>query len=88
MEKVELEVEMDIGLVDEAYNLAQRYFGDESEASLERVLELAFRMRQLWSRSVERGQLETDEVVSKWEFPESTAKQENNSSIQDWLFRR
>jgi len=37
---------------------------------------------------VEKGQQETDEAISTWEFPELTMKQENNGSIQNWLFRR
>ena len=88
MEKVELDIEMGNDLIAKTYDLALRYFGDDSDASLAQVLELAFRMRYLWSHSVKQGQLETDEVISKWEFQESTTNQENNVSIQNWLFRR
>ena len=88
MEMVELDIEMDSDLIAKTHELAVKYFGDDREASLARVLELALRMRFLWSYSVTQGQSETDEAVSKWEFPESTIKPDNNGSIKDWLFRR
>jgi hypothetical protein len=88
VEMIELDVEVDNNLTFKIRELAVRYFGDDSEVSLAQVLEVAFKMRSLWSHSVKQGQLETDEVVSKWEFPESTTNRENNVSIQNWLFRR
>ncbi len=47
MEIVELEIEMDNGLIAKARDLALRYFGDDSDESMARVLEVAFRMRCL-----------------------------------------
>jgi hypothetical protein len=88
VEIIELDIAMDNNLVTKTRELAVQYFGDDSEASLAQVLELAFRMRSLWSRSVRMGQQETDESVSKWEFPESQTNRENNGNIQNWLFRR
>ena len=88
MEMAELDIEMNNDLVGKTYNLAQRYFGDNSDASLAQVLELAFRMRSLWGRAVKVGHQETDEAVSDWEFSESTVNRDNNGSIQNWLFRR
>ena len=88
MEMVELDIEMGNDLIAKTYDLALPHFGDDSEASLAQVLEVAFRMRSLWSHSAKEGQLETDEAVSKWAFSESTTNRENNVSIQNWLFRR
>ncbi len=88
MEMVELEIEMNNELITKTRNLALRYFGDDTDVSLARVLEVAFKMRLLWSQSVRTGQYETGEAVSAWEFPESQANQENNGTIQNWLFRR
>jgi len=88
VEMIELDIGMDNNLTAKTRELAVRYFGDASDASLAQVLEMAFTMRCLWSRSVTRGQQETSEAVSTWEFPESTVKQENSDSIQNWLFRR
>ena len=88
MEMVDLGVEMDNDLIAKTRDLAIRYFGDASDTSLAQVLEMAFTMRCLWSRSVTRGQQDTSEAVSTWEFPESTVKQEDSDGIQDWLFRR
>jgi hypothetical protein len=88
MEMVDLDVEMDNDLIAKIRDLAVKYFGDDSDASLTQVIEMAFTMRCLWSRSVRMGQQETDEAISTWEFPESTVKQESSDSIQNWLFRR
>jgi hypothetical protein len=88
VETVELEIEMDNELMTKARNLAFRYFGDDTDASLAQVLEVAFRMRCLWSRSIGKGQAETEEAVSKWEFPESPVTGENDDIIRGWLFRR
>ena len=71
METVELEIEMDNELITKTRNLALRYFGDDTDASLAQVLEAAFRMRCLWARSIRHCQAETEEAVSKWEFPVS-----------------
>ena len=88
MEMVELDIEMDSGLIAKTRDLAVRYFGDDGDASLAQVLEVAFRMRCLWSHSVKDGQLDTNEVVSKWEFAESPVTGENSGTIHHWLFRR
>ena len=88
MEMIELDIAMPNDLITKTCDLAVRYFGDDSDASLAQVLEMAFTMRCLWSRSVRMGQQDTDEAVSTWEFPESTTNRENNVSIQNWLFRR
>ena len=88
METVELEIEMDNELITKTRNLALRYFGDDTDVSLAQVLEVAFRMRCLWSRSIGKGEAETEEAVSKWEFPESPVTGKNGNNIGDWLFRR
>ena len=88
MEMVDLDIEMGNDLIAKTRSLAVRYFGNDSEASLAQVLEVAFNMHSLWSHSVKQGQSETDEVVSKWEFTESTTYQENSEAVQNWLFRR
>jgi len=88
VEMVNLDIEMDNDLIAKTRDLALRYFGDDDDASLAQVLEVAFQMRCLWSHSVKEGELETDEAVSKWEFAESPVTQENNGTIGRWLFRR
>ena len=88
MEMVELDIEMGNDLIAKTRDLAVRYFGDDGDASLAQVLEVAFTMRCLWSRSVKEGRLETDEAVSKWEFAESPVTDENSGTIRSWLFRR
>lgn len=87
MEMVELDIEMDNNLVARAHDLAKQYFGNDSEASMARLLDLAFKMRSLWRHSIISGQQDTDEAISNWEFPESSEKRDNNG-IQNWLFRR
>ena len=88
MEMIDLDIGMDNNLIAKTRALAVRYFGDDSEVSLAQVLEVAFRMRCLWSHSVRRGQQETDEAVSSWEFPNQLVAGENTDTISDWLFRR
>ena len=88
METVELEIALNTELTTKIRNLALRYFGDDTDASLAQVLEVAFRMRCLWSGSIIKGQGETDEAVSKWEFPESPITGENDGKIAGWIFRR
>ena len=68
--------------------LSIKLYGDDSEASYKRVVETALQMRIVWSRLVERGQQETDEAVSRWEFSESPVTEKNTGTISDWLFRR
>jgi hypothetical protein len=88
METVEFEIEMDNDLIHKARKLAIRYFGDDTDASLARVIELAVRIRCLWSGSVEKGRDDTEEAVSQWEFHQSLGISENGDSINEWLFRR
>ncbi len=88
MERVQLDVDMEDDLIAKTRDLAVRYFGDDSDESLAQVLEVAFRIRCLWSRSVGRGRQETDEAVSSWECAESPITEESNGTIRDWLFRR
>jgi hypothetical protein len=88
VEMVELNIEIDNDLIAKTRDLALRYFGDDGDASLAQVLEVAFTMRCLWSHSVKEGQLETDDAVSKWEFAESPVTQEKSGTIRHWLFRR
>jgi len=84
----ELEIYLDRRLLEGIRELAIKHYGEDSESSRRHVIETALEMRIIWSNSIERGQQETDEAVSKWEFPESTATRENSDSIQNWLFRR
>ncbi len=88
MEMAELDIEMDDNLVTRTRELASRYCGDDSDASLAQVLELAFRMRSMWGRMVKIGKQDNDEAISSWKFPESTMNRDNNGNIQSWLFRR
>ena len=87
MEMVELDIEMDNNLVARAHDLAKQYFGNDSEESMARLLDLAFKMRSLWRQSIISGQQDTEEAISNWKFPESSEKT-NNNGIQNWLFRR
>ncbi len=68
--------------------LAIKLYGDDSEASRKRVVEMALEMRIVWSHLVERGQQETDEAVSRWEFSDLPVAGENSAVIRQWLFKR
>ena len=84
----DLDIPADDRLLGVIKRLAIKLYGDDSEASQKRVVETALAMRIVWSHLVEKEQKETDEAVSKWEFPESPATGENDDKISDWLFRR
>jgi len=88
VQTVELDIVMGDDLIGKTRDLAVRYFGNDNDESLARVLQLAFAMRRLWSQSVQGGQHEVDEVVSNWEFSESPVSEENTGTISSWLFRR
>lgn len=88
MEVIDLDIVMENDLITKIRNLAVRYFGDDGDESLARVLRLAFAMRCLWSHSVQSGQHEVNEAVSNWEFSETPVTEENTGAISNWLFRR
>lgn len=84
----ELEIYLDGKLLEGISELAVKHYGEDSELSRKRVVETALEMRIIWSNSIERGQQETNEAVSNWEFSESPANGKDTSTINDWLFRR
>jgi len=84
----EIDIQVEDKLIEGICKLAIKHYGDDSEASRRRVVETALGMRILWSRSVEKGQQETNEAVTEWEFPQSLGTKDNNATICDWLFRR
>lgn len=88
MQTVELDVEIGDDLIAKTRDLAVQHFGDDSDESLARVLQLAFAMRCLWSHSVQNRQHEVNEAVSNWEVSESPVTEENTGTINGWLFRR
>jgi hypothetical protein len=88
VQTVELDIAMGDDLIAKTRDLAMRYFGDDGDESLARVLQLAFAMRCLWSQSVQGKQHEVDEAVSNWEFSGSPVTEKDTDTINDWLFRR
>jgi hypothetical protein len=84
----ELEIYLEGKLLEGISKLAMKHYGEDSESSRKRVVETALKMRIVWSNSIERGQQETDEAVSNWEFAESPVTEENTGTISNWLFRR
>ena len=84
----ELEIYLEGKLLEGISKLAMKHYGEDNEASRKRVVETALEMRIVWSNLVERGQQETDEAVSEWDFSESSVTEENTGTISNWLFRR
>jgi len=84
----ELDIYLERDLLDEIAKLALKQYGDASETSQRRVVETALAMRVLWSGSIIKGQEETDEAISQWQFPESPVTGEDSDNIRRWLFRR
>ena len=88
VETVELDIVMGDDLIAKTRDLAFKYFADAGDESLAQVLEVAVKMRYLWSRSMESGKLETNEAVSSWEFTDAPINTENSGTIRNWLFGR
>ena len=84
----DLDIPANDRLLEVIRRLAIKLYGDDSEPSRKRVVETALKMRIVWSHLVEKGQQETDEAVSRWEFSESPVTEENAGTIKGWLFRR
>lgn len=84
----DLDIYVDDKLLEGISKLAIEHYGDDSEASQGRVVETALQMRILWSRSVEKGQQETNEAVTEWEFQQPLGTKDNDGTIREWLFRR
>jgi len=84
----ELEIYLESKLLEGISKLAMQHYGEDSESSRKRVVETALKMRIVWASSIERGQQETGEAVSTWEFAESPDTEENGDAMRRWLFRR
>ena len=84
----DLELYLEGKLLEGISELAVKHYGEDSESSRKRVVETALEMRIVWSNSIERGQQETHEATSRWEFSESPVTEENTGTISNWLFRR
>ena len=84
----DLDISVDDKLLEGIRRLAVKYYGEDSEASRKRVVETALKMRIVWSNSIERGQQETDEAATNWEFAELPVTEQNTCTITNWLFRR
>ena len=63
MAMVNLQVEADTDLISKVDDLALEYFGDTSDVSRGRVLEVGFMIRCLWSQLVDRCGKEVDEPM-------------------------
>ncbi|MFC1930521.1 hypothetical protein ACFLWE_01340, partial [Chloroflexota bacterium] len=88
VEMIDLHIELDNGLITKTRELALQFFGDDSEGSMAKVLEVAFTMRYLLAHSVKEGQFETGDANSKWEFADIPVTEENSGTILRFLFRR
>lgn len=88
MAMVDLEVEAEADLISKVDELALEYFGDTSDVSKGRVLEVGFRMRYLWAHLMEGGENEIGEPIASWEFPDKQSAQQLPREIRGWLFGR
>ena len=84
----EIDIYVESSLLEEVRRLAVEQYGDDSEASQRRLVETALEMRLLWSNSVAKGQEETGEAASRWQFPDTPATIEDKDRIRAWLFKR
>lgn len=75
-------------LIEGVRRLAVRYYGDESEASQQRVVDAAVRMRILWTALAEGGGSNVEEPEIHWEFGEKQPTDKSLPEICEWLFGR
>ena len=84
-----LDVELDRDLLEGVRRLAVDLYGDTSDASLARVVEVALEMRILWQDRANVGAGDIEEPVANWEFGGSGSSTERlPHEVEGWLFRR
>lgn len=83
-----LDVEIDSDIIKGIKELATRHYGDDSDSSISRVVEVALEMRLAWRERAGRAGDEIDEPLTRWEFPEVKPEEQCQSIIQSWLFRK
>ncbi len=83
-----LDIEIDSDAMRGIKDLAILHYGDDSDSSICRVVEVALEMRLGWRERVGSPGDEINEPVARWEFSEVRPEQERQTDIQTWLFRR
>jgi hypothetical protein len=84
----EIDIEADDDLVEGVKRLAVRHYGDDSEASQQRVVESALDMRILWAHLGEGGKDEIEEPIANWEFGNGQPAKQFPDEVGGWLFKR
>jgi len=75
-------------LVEGIKYLAWHHYGDDSEASIRRVVESALEMRLLSIILVEGGGDAIEEPITDWEFSHKQPAEQLPQEIRSWLFGR
>lgn len=85
----DLDVELDRDLLEGVRRLAMHLYGDSSDASLARVVEVALEMRLLWQDRASVSADDIEEPVANWEFGGNGSPTERlPHEVAGWLFRR
>ena len=86
----ELDVDLSSDLVEQVRQLAVRHYGDASDASISRVVEVALEMRLLWQGQANVSSNDIEEPVANWEFSDAgrPANERLPHDLEGWLFRR
>ena len=83
-----LNVEISSDTIKGIKDLAVRHYGDDSDSSISRVIEVALEMRLAWREHAGSAGDEIEEPLVQWEFAEVKPEQQRQPDIQSWLFRR
>ena len=84
----EWDIELDSGLIDGVKDLAAHYYGDVSDASIARVVEVALNMRLQWQESVNPDETEIEEPIVDWKFADRDSDRRLPTKVQNLLFKR
>ena len=86
----ELDVELGGDLVEQVRQLAMHLYGDATDASISRVVEVALQMRLLWQGQANVSSNDIEEPVANWVFSDAggpiTERLPHN--LVGWLFGR
>ena len=84
----ELDVQVDDELAMRVNELAVKHYGDDSQTSQARVVEVALYMRLFWEGLLGEGRTEVEEPIASWEFEGKRPAEQLSAEIIHQLFKR
>jgi hypothetical protein len=85
---VNLPIELNNELIEAVKDLAQRHYGDTTDASIGHVVEASLKIRLLCLELAEGSGSEIEEPMVNWEFADKQPSQQLPSGIREFLFKK